>query len=107
MSGFSRVVHVQVPQPGGEVVTLACRLVFSADGAVLRIHPPPPAPRDDARRGAARAAVRQVDAWLSRPGGPGLAQLQREVEALGGLVEHLVDVEDDLAPGMAAPRVGA
>jgi hypothetical protein len=102
----ARPAALQVPIAGGETVTVWARLAFSADGALLRVLVPPPAGRLDPREGAARLVLEQIDAWLRRPGAPGMTQIAREAEALAAMAEHLVDIEAQRGPSPAR-QVGA
>jgi hypothetical protein len=96
-----RAVRLAVPIAGGEAVTVAARLVFDRSGALLRVVVPPPAGFVDSREAAARRVVAQWDAWLARPGQPGVQALLREAEALAAMGEQLATLEEQHGPGVA------
>lgn len=99
--GKAQRLLVQIDE--GEAVEVFARLVFSADGAVLRVVVPPlvGAARFDHRQAAARRLVARLDAELARPHAPGLLAVQREAELLAALAEDVAEHEARLGPELA------
>lgn len=106
MADRGKAAQLSVRIDGGETVTLAVRLMFSDDGALLRVLVPVGAGRLDPRDQAARRLVQQIDAELARPhaargGAPGVVLLAREAELRLGLAEQLEELEARLGPVVA------
>lgn len=95
-----RAVTLPVRIDGGETVTMATRLVFSHDGALMRVIVPD-LPTHDPRARAARRLLQRIDVELARPGAPGVAQIQREAELQAALAEQLLDLEAQHGPALA------
>lgn len=84
----------------GETISVSASLIFSDDGALLRVVPPPVGERDP-REAAARRLLARLDAELARPGGVGLLALRREAELLLHLAEQLEEIEARMGPMVA------
>jgi hypothetical protein len=99
---LSRAALLPVRIGEGETVHVTASLIFSADGALLRVVPPPPGPgRADPREMAARRLLARLDAELARPGAPGVYALRQEAELLVGLAEQLEEAEARHGPVVA------
>ena len=104
----SKAAQLSVRIDGGETIDLAVRMVFSADGALVRVLVPVSAGRLDPRDQAARRLVQQLDSELARPGAPGMVLLAREAALRLDLAEQLEALEERHGPAVArALRLGA
>ena len=104
--GKAAVLAVRID--GGETISLGVRLLFSEDGALLRVLVPVGAGQLDPRDQAARRLVQQLDVGLARPGAPGMALLLREAELRLSLAEQLLALEEQHGPAVArAQRMAA
>ncbi|MFN0183063.1 MAG: hypothetical protein ACKVQR_04505 [Aquabacterium sp.] len=98
--GRATLIPVRISE--GETVNVTARLVFSDDGALLRVLAPAPgAGRADPREFAARRLLARLDAELARPGGVGMHALRQEAELLLALTEQLEAAEVRLGPVLA------
>lgn len=86
---------------GGETIALGVRLLFSDDGALLRVLVPVGAGQLDPRDQAARRLVQQIDVSLARPGAPGIVLLVHEAELRLDLAEQLQALEEQHGPVVA------
>ena len=104
----SKVARLSVALPDGESVGLMVRLLFSEDGALVRVLVPLGAGPLDPREQGARRLVQRLDVDMARPGAPGIAALRREAELALALAEQLEALEELHGEAVArAARLGA
>jgi hypothetical protein len=97
----SKAARLMVPLVEGESAALMVRLLFGAEGELVRVLVPLGTGALDPRDQAARRLVQRLDAELARPGAPGIAALRREAELALALAEQLEELEAQHGPAMA------
>ena len=97
----SKAARLVVPLVEGESVALMVRLLFGAEGELVRVLVPVGTGVLDPRDQAARRLVQRLDVEMARPGAPGIAALRREAELALALAEQLEALEEQHGPTVA------